>query len=400
MLTYDEALALLRGLQVPAQTEELPIEHALGAVLAREVRAGCDQPPFDRATMDGIAVRSGERRVFRVVGSVMAGERFEGVLAEDEAVAIMTGAPVPEGCGVVPVEVVERGGDPARVDPSWELRPGRNVARRGEDAQEGAAVLPAGARLSVACVAAAAMAGARTVEAWQPPRLGILTTGDEVGAGGPAGIQDSNGPLLAAFATALGLPFERAHAPDDAERMESVLRGLAERNEVVVTVGGVSMGEKDLVPAAAAEAGYRQLLHRVAIQPGKPLLLAQRDDGRTLMGLPGNPVSVLATAHLFLAPLVGRFLGGWEPTWLERPLAVGHTHRGKRRLFLPARLDESGLHPIAWNGSGDLYAAAHGDGLVDLEPGGAWSAGTVLRFLPYLGQGAGERALLPRSPRA
>ena len=230
-------------------------------------------------------------------------------------------------------------------------------------------------------------------------RLGILTTGDEVGATGPAGIEDSNGPLLAAFAGALGLPYERLHVADDEERMIDALRGLAARNEVVVTVGGVSMGERDLVPSAAEAVGLRTLLHRVAIQPGKPVLVCQAEDGRVLMGLPGNPVSVLATAHLFLAPLLGRFLGGWDPQWLERPLAVPHRHRGKRRLFLPARLEADGLHPIAWNGSGDLYAAAHGDGLIDLEAGGEWEAGASLRFLPYLGQGPGERSLLPRDPR-
>lgn len=399
MRTYDEALELLRGLQVPARTETLPVEHALGAVLAADVAAASDQPPFDRATMDGIAVQPGERRAFRVVGSVMAGQRHEGGLAADEAVAIMTGAPVPGGCTVVPVEVVEREGEQARVSSDWDLGRVRNVALRGEDARAGAAVLHAGSRLSVASLAAAAMAGARQVEAWQPPRLGILTTGDEVGATGPAGIEDSNGPLLAAFAGALGLPYERLHVADDEERMIDALRGLAARNEVVVTVGGVSMGERDLVPSAAEAVGLRTLLHRVAIQPGKPVLVCQAEDGRVLMGLPGNPVSVLATAHLFLAPLLGRFLGGWEPQWLERPLAVPHRHRGKRRLFLPARLEADGLHPIAWNGSGDLYAAAHGDGLIDLKAGGEWEAGASLRFLPYLGQGPGERSLLPRDPR-
>ena len=131
MRTYDEALELLRGLQVPARTETLPVEHALGAVLAADVAAASDQPPFDRATMDGIAVQPGERRAFRVVGSVMAGQRHEGGLAADEAVAIMTGAPVPGGCTVVPVEVVEREGEQARVSSDWDLGRVRNVACAG-----------------------------------------------------------------------------------------------------------------------------------------------------------------------------------------------------------------------------------------------------------------------------
>jgi molybdopterin molybdotransferase len=155
------------------------------------------------------------------------------------------------------------------------------------------------------------------------------------------------------------------------------------------------MGERDLVPGVAMELGFEVVLHKVAMQPGKPVLLAQRSDGKILLGLPGNPVSVLVTAHLFLAPLLGRFMGDWKPAWMKRPLALDYQHRGKRRLFLPARLDRAGLHPVAWNGSGDLYSATAADGLVDLAAGGSWSQGTLLRFLPYLGQGVGEHSVMP-----
>lgn len=398
MRSYEEALHAIEQLEVQSEVEEVPITDALGGVLARAVHAAQDQPPFDRATMDGFALLPTTETSLRVLGAVHAGEAWEGALEAGQAVAIMTGAPVPAGCTVVPVEQTRVEGETLELDTSFDASRVRNVARRGEDAREGAPVLESGTRLSVPGVAAAAMAGARTVPLHRSPRLGILTTGDEVGGTGPAAIEDSNGPLLGAFAQQLGLSYERDHAPDHEERIQRALASLLDRNEVVVTVGGVSMGDRDLVPAAAKAVGCREVLHRIAIQPGKPVYLAQREDGRLLMGLPGNPVSVLVTAHLFLAPLLGRFLGDWAPVWRELPLAVGWEHRGRRRLFLPARITSSGLEPIRWNGSGDLYAAASGDGVVDLEAGGSWEAGDRVRFLPWLGHNPGETSLLPRNP--
>lgn len=395
LLSYDDALGLLGELPIEPRVVSVDLAGARNRVLARETRAESDQPPFDRATMDGFALLPGLGTSFSVVGSVMAGECRERAVEKGEAVAIMTGAPVPEGCLVIPVEQTERAGDSITTAKDFELRPRRNVALQGEDARRGDVVLQAGTRLSVVGIAAAAMAGEKELSVFDPPRLGICTTGDEVGSDGPAGVVDCNGPLLFAFAQALGVPASREHARDDETHLFSTLEGLAASSDVVVTVGGVSMGERDLVPAMAERLGFGKVFHKVAMQPGKPVFLAQRKDGKVLIGLPGNPVSVLATAHLFLAPLLGRFMGDWKPTWVQRPLAHDHSHRGKRRLFLPARLDEQGLHPVAWNGSGDLYTATAAHGLLDLAPGGSWSRGALLRFLPYFGQGPGEHSVLP-----
>jgi molybdopterin molybdotransferase len=395
LLSYDDALILLKDLPIEAKRLTVSVTEAVGRVLARDVCAYRDQPPFDRGTMDGFALLPGKELSFRVVGTVLAGERRDESLAAGDAVAIMTGAPVPAGCCVVPVENTERDGERLIIEEGYELRVGRNVAPRGEDARRGDLVLQAGTRLSAAGVAAAAMAGARELQVYEPPRLGICTTGDEVGSDGPAGVADCNGPLLSALVQTLGVSAERSHARDEAQHLKATLQRLADQSDLVVTVGGVSMGERDLVPGVAMELGFEVVLHKVAMQPGKPVLLAQRSDGKILLGLPGNPVSVLVTAHLFLAPLLGRFMGDWKPAWMKRPLALDYQHRGKRRLFLPARLDRAGLHPVAWNGSGDLYSATAADGLVDLAAGGSWSQGTLLRFLPYLGQGVGEHSVMP-----
>ena len=396
MLTYAEALAALDALPIESRTETLGAHLALGRVLAEPVAMDRDQPSFDRATMDGFAiVLDGARDVFDIVSTVLAGQAHAGELAPRQAVRIMTGAPCPAGTTVVPVEKTEADGDRVRVTDTSALVPAKNIARRGEDARAGDQVLVAGTRLSPATVATAAMAGSAEIQVYSPPSLGIVTTGDEVGAAGPAGIHDSNGPLLQAFAAALGCPAERHHAVDDADALRGTLGRAAAKANVVITVGGVSMGTHDLVPGAALDLGFEPVFHKVAIQPGKPVFVARHPDGTIFLGLPGNPVSVLATAHLFGLPLIGRFLGGWRPTWLSLPLTCDHEHRGKRHLFLPGVLGDGGVTPIPWNGSGDLLAAGAGDGLIDLAAGRRSAAGDLVRFLPFLGHSIGDRGRIP-----
>jgi molybdopterin molybdotransferase len=400
MLTYAQALALIGSLDLIPATETLPLAATAGRVLAADVRLAGDQPPFDRATMDGYALRlAGEATHFRVVATVHAGERFAGELQPGEAVRIMTGAPVPAGATVVPHELTDRGAETVTITDAAALRPGRNTARRGEDGRAGAIIAAAGTRLTPVVLAAAAMAGAATATVARAPRLAVVTTGDEVGGQGDAAIHDSNGPFMAGFAAALGLGATRRHAPDTGDRLRNALREAADEADIVVTSGGVSAGDKDLVPALAAELGFATVFHHLAMQPGKPVLLARQGAGRFLVGLPGNPVSVLATAHLVLWPLIRRFLGAPPPAWLELPLTMPWQHRGNRQLFLPARLATGGIEPLRWNGSGDLLAAAAGDGLVDLAPGAVLAAGAPARFLPYVGGALGERGLLPaRAP--
>lgn len=405
MLSYAEAIAAIDALVVIPRLETVPLANALGLVLAEDIRLAAPQPPFDRATMDGYAVLpDGDRTTFRVIGTVPAGSTWSGTLAPGEAVRIMTGAPVPAGTTVVPIEATDRGEVVVTIADAGSLAPGRNIAWRGEDGAAGSVVVAAGTRATPATIAAAAMCGVRQATVSWPPAVGIVTTGDEVGGEGSAAINDSNGPLLSALAQQLGMPHARIHVRDEAHALRLTLQAACEQADIVVTTGGVSAGARDLVPEVAGDLGFATILHHVAIQPGKPVFLAQRTgarrgNARFLIGLPGNPVSVLATAHLFLLPLIGRFLGGWKPAWLELPVAVDWTHAGARHLFLPARLVPGGIEPIRWNGSGDLIAAAAGDGLVDLPPGTTAARGTTLRFLPYAGV-PGERGRLPpRAPR-
>ncbi|MEM9380546.1 MAG: molybdopterin molybdotransferase MoeA [Planctomycetota bacterium] len=399
MITFAESQDALAALDVADRArrhERVPLADARGRFLAEAVAIDRDQPGFDRATMDGFAVAlDGDATRFDVVGTVTAGTSFDGDLAPGQAVRIMTGAPAPAGTTVVPIEVAEVAADGASVTFAEAPPAGRNIAWRGEDARDGDVLLRVGTRLAPAHLSVAAMAGATEVVAFERPTVSVVTTGDEVGKAGAAGIRDSNGPLLDGLLDALGVRVQRRHARDEEDELRGALEDAAARADVVVTTGGVSMGERDLVPETLGRLGFETVFHRVQVQPGKPVLVARRPDGALFVGLPGNPVSVLATAHLFLFPALGHLLGGWSPPSLRVPMCERYEHRGRRHLFLPARVEDGGLVPVRWNGSGDLIAAATADGLVELPVGATFEVGEPARFLPFVGHALTERAPLP-----
>ncbi len=417
LLTYAEALHLISELSAERKAEIVPLARAAGRVVITDIPLGEDQPPFDRATMDGFAVMlPGDANTFAIVGMVAAGSTFNGTLAPGQAVRIMTGAPVPAGTTVVPIERTDQLGVPAphaslthktvttsvavTVTDVQALVANRNIARQGEDGRAGDIIIRAGTILGPATLACAAMAGAHQLTVARPPQLAIVTTGDEIGGQGAASINDSNGPFLAAFTAALGVPAVRAHAVDDAIALRAALVNAFDHADIVVTTGGVSAGDKDLVPVLATSLGLTTIFHHLAIQPGKPVFLARRGDGKFLVGLPGNPVSVIATAHLILLPLIRRLMG-LPPagTWEVMPLGISWSNPSKRQLFLPARRTANGVMPIKWNGSGDLVAAAAADCFIDLAPGASHTAGHELPVLPMVGTPAGATAVLPKRCR-
>jgi molybdopterin molybdotransferase len=311
-------------------------------------------------------------------------------------VRIMTGAPCPAGGTVVPWERTTVTGDSVMVSDPADLAPRRNIARQGEDGRTGAVILTAGMTLTPVLLAVAAMAGATRLEVLDPPTVAVITTGDELGTA----IADSNGPLLAALLAAWGCPARRDHAGDDVPDLRAALERQAS-TQVLVTTGGVGGSERDLVKPVATSLGFVEVFHEIAMQPGKPVLLMRHGDGRLLVGLPGNPVSVLATAHLILADLLSRLGARSVPNWTTLPAAHGHTAKGRRLLFQPAQRTADGhLALIPWNGSGDLLAAAAADGLAEIPVGAAWQAGAPLRFLAYGGTAPGSRAILPPRARA
>lgn len=315
MISVEEALARVLALFSPLPGEEISLAQALGRVLAEDLAARRTQPPFAVSAMDGYAVRIADLATIpaslRVVAEVPAGRGFEGILGAGEAARIFTGAPLPEGADTVVIqEDTRREGE--RVVVLSETTPGRHVRAKGLDFAEGAVALSAGKRLTARDIGLAAGMNRPWLFVHRRPRVGILSTGDEVVMPGepmgPYQIVSSNSLALAAFVEACGaVPVSLGNAPDDPEalrRVAAATRGV----DLLVSTGGVSVGDYDLVRPALAADGFELDFWQIAMRPGKPLMVGLYR-GVPLLGLPGNPVSTLVCALLFVKPALDLLSG-------------------------------------------------------------------------------------------
>jgi molybdopterin molybdotransferase len=351
-------------------------------VLAEDVLADADMPPFDRSAMDGFAVRSQDAAivpaVLHVVGRIRAGELSSRPLGSGEAVEIMTGAPVPPAADAVQqVEKTRSLDGGSRVELLHAVAPGQNIAARGSEIGAGERVLERGRLLDPAAVGVLAAVGRARVRVTGRPRVAVLVTGDELvdadETPGPGRIRDSNGPALRALARAAGaevVPLGRER--DDAPRLAAALRRGLE-HDVLVVSGGVSAGAFDLVEGAFAELGVTVCFERVAIKPGAPLVFGTRD--RTLVfGLPGNPVSAQVTFELFVRPALLRMQGATSlgPQRVEVELLAPMRNVSGRRSYAPAVASwQDGrlvARPVRSAGSADLVAHARANALVVIDP--------------------------------
>jgi molybdopterin molybdotransferase len=313
LITIVEARRRVLGAIVPLPTETVPVESALDRVLAQDVVADGDLPPFASSAMDGYAIEPGPAgRMLAILGESRAGAPAGHPLDPGGAIRISTGAAVPDGAGaVIRQEDTEAHGD--RVLITADAAPGANVRQPGEDQRAGATVLSAGTRLGPSELGAAVGAGAGELTVGGHPRLAVLCTGDELRAPGeplaPGQIHNSNAPML----VALGI---RSHAAlsgyerirDDPAATERALAAALGVNDVIVVSGGVSVGPHDHVKPALEALGVTQRFWGVSLQPGKPTWFGVA--GETLVfGLPGNPVSALVTFVLFVAPALSALAG-------------------------------------------------------------------------------------------
>ena len=313
--TVETALEAILAQVGPLGFEDVGLAHADGRWLAEAVRAGRDQPPFDASAMDGWAVRDADVQdgaALRIVGESVAGRGMAGRVEAGETARIFTGAPVPTGTDrVVIQEEVERRGDHAVFKPT--ASEGRNIRSRGCDFREGEVLLEAGARVNPWRLALAASAGVATLRCGRRPTVAILATGDELvepgQAAGPDQIYNSGAPSLAAFVARHGAAAQvLASSGDDKGAIAAAVSGAT--FDVLVTIGGASVGDHDLVKPALRDLGAVLHVEGVAMRPGKPVWFATLPDGRAVLGLPGNPASALVCAELFLAPVLARLQGG------------------------------------------------------------------------------------------
>ena len=404
MLPLDDAWARLQQAvadRAPRATQTLPTEQALGRVLAADLVSGVDVPPHDNSAMDGYALRLTDLGASPVGQTLPQGQRIAaGQVGQQLAVGtcarIFTGAPIPAGAdAVVMQEHTELEGNQvgAQVRFTQPIQAGQNIRRRGEDIAQGQTVLHAGARLGPAALGVAASVGAAELRVFAQPRVGILTTGDELVMPGqplpPGAIYNSNRHTLLGLAEATGAQAsDLGIVPDQLDATRQALRAAAESHDLIVTSGGVSVGEEDHLRAAVQAEGELDFW-ALAIKPGKPFVWGRirRADGShaLYMGLPGNPVASYVTFLLLARPVLGVLSGsGWHlPQAWTLPAAFSWPKADKRREFLRAQLSPTGqlvLHPH--QGSGVLTSAAWADGLIDLAPGQTVQPGDLLRYWP------------------
>ncbi len=381
MIPVAEALSRLLDATPVLPSESAPLDDCAGRVLAEELCATRDVPAFDKALMDGFAVRAadfgaGAARDFALAGTITAGDDPGALppLAAGSAAPIMTGAPLPPGAdAVVPIELTSEPAPGRRRCPRAPA--GENVAPRGADLRAGDLVLPAGEPIGAAAIGLLATFGRDPARVGGRPRVAVLATGDELvppgGAPRPGQLHNSNGPMLRALAAGVGARVtDLGIARDDRAALAACLaRGLT--TDLLLVSGGVSMGEKDFVAPALREAGAEILFDRVAIRPGKPFTAARRG-GTLVCACPGNPASSYVIFHVFVRAAIRKMAGYPRPE--RRPvrarLDTAFRQRPGRAGYWQARarVEPGGLVAtiLPTSGSADLLACARGNALVIL----------------------------------
>jgi len=375
MIEVAEAIEIVRQQTLRLASESVAIDQVLGRVLAEDVVADSDLPPFDRSQMDGYAVRAedvkGAPVSLRIAGESAAGRGWHNQLEEGQAVRIMTGAPVPAGAdSVQQVELTHELKDGTVVEFLESVELGKSIVKRGAEIKAGEVVLNAGTPINAPMMAVLAAFGYASVEVFRRPRVAVLATGTELVSvdqtPGQDQIRDSNNYSLSAYATLAGATVERMPLTgDETSLLKRQIAAAAERCDVIVTSGGVSMGVYDVTKAALKELDAEIFFERVALRPGKPTVFARLPNGTLVFGLPGNPVSVAVTFNLFARTALLTMQGATDPTLKRETAAVARSVKGTtdRDSYLPAQLttnDDAELiaFPLKWGGSSDFVSFA------------------------------------------
>jgi molybdopterin molybdotransferase len=396
LIDPDDALQRVLAATPPAPIRALPLAEADGLVLAEELAADRDYPPFDRALMDGVAARLADAgRTLPVAGEIPAGRPWPGPLPPGAVLEIMTGAPVPPGAEVViPREVLSTPA-PGMVTLPSALRTGQHIMPRGREATAGQPLLRAGQVLTPVALGVAAALGRTHLRVPAPPSVALIITGDEIlppatapaeanSDSTPGAIRDSNGPLLAAMLRRLGIrALTQCYCGDTPAALAAALQqafAAAGPHGFIILTGGVSAGRYDLVPELLQQAGARIVFHKINQRPGKPLLFAVRptpgaeDPTATqlIFGLPGNPLACQLGMHRYIAAALRHHLGLPPRPRLTGQLATGLTVTGDRLFFQLALAEWRDaawwLTPLRGQGSADLYAATTANAMLRLVP--------------------------------
>ncbi len=399
MIPIAQALSIVQRQTKKLGVESVALSHGLGQFLAEDIIADTDLPPFDRAQMDGYAVRADDVASaparLQIVGESAAGAGWHHEMKAGEAVRIMTGAPVPSGADSVQQVELTRESD-SQVEILEAVERGRSIVRRAAEIRSGETVLRAGDQINAAMIATLASFGYAQVKVGKRPRVAVMATGSELvdvdEKPGADQIRDSNNYTIAAYAAQSNAIVERLPlAGDDTAELKRQIGIAAETSDVLITSGGVSMGVYDFTKTALKELGAEIFFERVALRPGKPTVFARL--GNTLIfGLPGNPVSVSVTFNLFARAALRAMQGATETSLVHEHAVLARDLKGSidRESYLPAvlRTDENGVllaEPLKWGGSSDFVSFAKATALINVPAGEKkFAAGSVVRVVHLL----------------
>src|SRR5262245_4020073 len=383
MISIAEAIQIVLAHSPRLTVEEVKLSLARGRILAQDIVADTDLPPFDRAQMDGYAVRAADVAIapakLRIVGESAAGAGWHHEMKKGEAVRIMTGAPVPAGADAVQQVELTREND-SQVEVLEPVELGRSIVRQASEIKSGENVLRAGEEINAQVIATLGSFGYAKVKVGQRPRVAVMATGSELvdvdKKPAQDQIRDSNNYTIAAYAEMSNAIVKRLPlAGDDTTELKRQISRATERCDVLITSGGVSMGVYDFTKGALKELGAEIFFERVSLRPGKPTVFARL--GNTLVfGLPGNPVSVSVTFNLFVRATLRAMQGATQTTLVHDHAVLARNLKGSvdRESYLPAvlRTDEKGVllaEPLKWGGSSDFVSFARATALINLPAG-------------------------------
>lgn len=382
-IDLEEALLDITSHITPLEEQVIPLEHALGRRLSQDIFAPHSQPPFPRSPLDGYALRAKDTRSasekspvsLRVTGCIYAGDAVSLPLEAGQAVRIMTGAMLPDGCDCV-IRQEETACQEERVILCRPLKPYENYVPAGSDFSAGARLLSAGAKLDASALGILAMAGCCELPVRPLPMVGLLTTGDEVVAPSvhplPAGkIHGANGVLLTARMQELGLcQIQLRHAADEPAQVAKAMAELAGECDCVITTGGVSVGEKDMLHQALPLLGAQQIFWRLKLKPGSPAMFSLYH-GKPILSLSGNPFAALATFELLGRPMLAALSRTPElgPRRQTAVLTNGFPKESRLRRFVRASFQEGRVTLPADHSSGALFSLLGCNCLAEIPPG-------------------------------
>ena len=371
MINFEEARLQIKKRAHLFKKESIELDNAFGRILAESITADRDYPPFNRSAMDGFAIKSedlDEISSFDIIGSLYAGDASSFELSTGQALKIMTGAPVPESANaVIRIEdcIIKDDIVSFSVD---KVRPFNNISKQGEDASKGGVVLKVGTKIGHAEWSLLATVGSSEVAVFAKPKIAILTTGSELRLPNetvaPHQIRESNSFVLKGLIKRLDLDVDTCElVHDDRDLLTSHFTAVMD-HDIIILTGGVSMGDADYVPQILADNGINKVFHKVAIKPGKPIWFGQKENGPTVFGLPGNPLSCQVTFKLFVEHFIKSSTN--QPLIDTTTLPFSGTRKKKNTFdhFFPAILTTNGkIEPLPFNGSGDVTASIGATGL-------------------------------------